>query len=225
MRNAFNSDLSQMRANLVTMCRTVAESVREASEALFAQDLEKAERVILADQEIDEMQIAIDELAVELLARQHPVATDLRSVVSALRMSASLERMGDLAEHIALTTRRRYPEQVIAPCAQDTVRQMAALALCAVEDAAQVIETRDLKLAALVTTRDEELDALRQDVFKLLYAEENTLSVQDAVDLTLIARFYERLGDHAVSLVRRIGFLVTGSTLDPHSPATEVEVI
>ncbi|WP_058234482.1 phosphate signaling complex protein PhoU [Devriesea agamarum] len=222
MRQVFQSELSDMRENLVQMCRRVSDQVKDASEALFAADLERAERVIAADHAIDEMQVAIDERAIDMLARQQPVATDLRSVVAALRMSSTLERMGDLGEHIALTARRRYPEKALPEGAEETFRRMADLTIAAILDAATVIETRNLALAAKVEKNDQEIDALQQEVFRATYAKEYTSGVTHAVDMTLVARFYERLGDHAVSLVRRVGFLVTGVSLDPHASAIDV---
>lgn len=110
MREAFHSDLETIRGNLIEMCTQVETAVRDATTALLDGDLATAWRVIAADVHLDELQVDIDEMAVDLLARQSPVATDLRVLVSALRMSSSLERAGDLAEHVALIVRRRHPD-------------------------------------------------------------------------------------------------------------------
>ncbi|MDO5645289.1 MAG: phosphate signaling complex protein PhoU [Dermabacter sp.] len=223
MREAFQSDLQELRDGLIEMNVLVATAVEDASRALFTGDLALAERVIAADQAIDERQQELDERAVDILARQSPVATDLRTVVAALRMSASLERMGDLGEHIALVLRRRHPNPVIPAHLRPTLERLAELTVNAIRDAGEVLRTRDLALAAVVEERDRRIDELMGEVYAALGQDDADYTVKEAVDLTLLARFYERLGDHAVSLVRRVGFLVTGDSLDPHSARTDVE--
>lgn len=225
MREAFHSDLETIRGNLIEMCTQVETAVRDATTALLDGDLAIAERVIAADVHLDELQVDIDEMAVDLLARQSPVATDLRVLVSALRMSSSLERAGDLAEHVALIVRRRHPDPVLPEVDRADFERMGELTVAAIHDAAAVIAERDLELAAQVEKRDAEIDDLMQSVYGRLASQGESYSAAQITDLTLLGRFYERMGDHAVSLVRRVGFLVTGSTLDPRSVATDVEVI
>lgn len=223
MREAFHSDLETIDGNLSEMCRRVETAVRDASTALLDSDLALAESVIAADAHLDQLQVRIDEMVVDLLARQSPVATDLRLLVSALRMSSSLERMGDLAEHVALVTRRRHPDPVLPEADRADVARMADLAVEAIRDARRVIADRDLELAAVVEKRDAEIDELMQRVYARVAHEGSAYSAAQIADLTLLGRFYERLGDHAVSLVRRVGFLVTGATVDPRSSATDVD--
>lgn len=225
MREAFHTDLDTIRGNLIEMCRLVETAVRDASTALLDGDLVSAERVIAADADLDELQTRVDEMAVDLLARQSPVATDLRLLVSALRMSSSLERMGDLAEHVAIIARRRHPGLALPETDRADFTTMGQLAVAAIADAQKVIAERDLELAAQVAKRDAEIDDLMQSVYGRLAAEGHTYTPAQIADLTLLGRFYERLGDHAVSLVRRVGFLVTGTTMDPRSSATDVPVI
>ncbi|UYG18147.1 phosphate signaling complex protein PhoU [Brachybacterium huguangmaarense] len=225
MREAFHSDLQTIGAHLTRMCTLVESAVADASAALLEVDLSLAERVIAADVHIDELQVDIDERAVDLLARQSPVATDLRVLVSALRMSATLERMGDLGEHIALIARRRHPEPALPEADREDFRRMAELTVAGIRDAQRVIEERDLALAAEVEKRDAEIDDLMQRIYARLDRDGSAYTTAQVTDLTLLGRFYERLGDHAVSLVRRIGFLVTGTTVDPRSSATDVDDI
>lgn len=225
MREAFHTDLDTIGGNLLEMCRMVEEAVRDASTALLEGDLGTAERVIAADAHLDQLQVRIDEMAVDLLARQSPVATDLRLLVSALRMSSSLERMGDLAEHVALIARRRYPEPVLPEADRADFARMAELTASAVRDARTVVAERDLELAAQVEKRDIEIDELMQSVYARIARDGGSYTAAQIADLTLLGRFYERLGDHAVSLVRRIGFLVTGATVDPRSTVTDVDEI
>lgn len=223
MREAFQSELETIVQDLTEMCQRVRDAVREASDALLEDDLALAERVIAGDAHIDEMQSRIDEQAVDLLARQSPVATDLRVIVASLRMSSSLERMGDLAEHVALVVRRRHPDSVLTENQRDRFRQMADLAVQSIVDAETVIRERDLALAAKVEESDNELDDLMQEVYAKVAESDGELTTAQVVDLTLLGRFYERIGDHSVSLVRRVGFLVTGGSLDPRSDATDVD--
>ncbi|MDO5661798.1 MAG: phosphate signaling complex protein PhoU [Brachybacterium sp.] len=225
MREAFQSDLQELGEDLVEMCDLVQSAVVDANAALLNGDLGLAERVIAADAHIDEFQLQIDERAVDMLARQSPVATDLRILVAALRMSSSLERMGDLAEHVALVVRRRHPEQVFPEELRGTFESMGRLVVEAIEAAGKVIEDRDLALAAQVEKNDAEIDELMMEVSRGVGRHDSGFTPAQIVDLTLLARFYERIGDHAVSLVRRIGFLVTGGSIDPRTAATDVEEI
>lgn len=225
MREAFHTDLRTIGDNLLEMCELVETAVSHATQALLSGDLGTAETVIAADAHLDQLQVRIDEMAVDLLARQSPVATDLRLLVSALRMSSSLERMGDLAEHVALIVRRRHPDGVLPEADREDFARMGELTAAAVRDARTVIADRDLVLAAQVEERDAEIDDLMQSVYARLARDGGSYSAAQIADLTLLGRFYERLGDHAVSLVRRIGFLVTGSTVDPRSSATDVDDI
>lgn len=221
MREAYQTDLQNLREDLVHMASLVETAIRDASSALLTGDLALAERVITADVHIDDRQTEMDEKIIGLLARQAPVASDLRLLVAALRMSATLERMGDLCEHIALVARRRHPDNVVPEDRVEQVTRMSQLAIDAIHAAAQVVETRDLALAAQVEKRDDELDDAMQDLYREVTTTEG-YSMSQAMDLTLLGRFYERLGDHSVSLVRRIGFLVTGDSIDSRAPFPDV---
>lgn len=223
MREAFQNDLKVLRDGLIEMNSLVATAVEEASKALFTGDLALAEKVIASDQRIDEFQVKLDEKAVDILARQSPVATDLRAVVASLRMSASIERMGDLGEHIALVLRRRHPAEVLPEDIKPVMERLAELTVNAIRDAGTVLESYDLASAAVVEERDQRIDETMTEVYNALSREGATYSVKESMDLALLARFYERLGDHAVSVVRRVVFLVTGDSLDPHHPATDVQ--
>lgn len=224
MREAYQSDLRHIVDDLLDMAEMVGTALEGATASLLEGDLARAERVVTADPHLDARQVELDAKAVELLARQAPVATDLRLLVATLRMSSSLERMGDLAAHIALVARRAHPGFAVPPQHRDQIARMSALGLTALEGAAQVIETRDLALAAQVEKQDDELDQLMLDISReISRSEEATYTAAQVIDLTLLIRFYERIGDHAVSLVRRIGFLVTGDSLDTLSEGVDVQ--
>ena len=222
MREAYQSDLRYLVDDLVDMASMVRTALEDATTALLESDLGLAERVIAADPHIDERQVDLDSKIVELLARQSPVATDLRLMVAALRMSSSLERMGDLSAHIALTARRSHPEPTVPAQHREQISRMGELAATAVHEAAVVIAERDLALAARVENNDSQLDELQREIAREIARSEGFSNAQ-IVDMTLLIRFYERLGDHAVSLVRRVGFLVTGDSVDTLNSATDVD--
>ncbi|UFU03515.1 phosphate signaling complex protein PhoU [Ruania suaedae] len=210
MRAIFEQELEQVGEGLLQMARHVQAGVRDASTALATADLQLAEQVIAADDAIDAIESELDERCVTLLARQQPVATDLRVIVSGLRISASIERMGDLARHIAQVTRMRYPDQAIPEQARETFAGLADAANEAVTNIVALLENHDLELAAAIETDDKALDELHQRTFTTTLAADWAGTVTQTVDVTLLARFYERFGDHAVSVARRISYLVTG---------------
>lgn len=223
MREAYQSDLRHIVDDLIDMAELVGTALEGATTALLEGDLALAERVITADPHVDARQLELDAKAVELLARQSPVATDLRLLVASLRMSSSLERMGDLAAHVALIARRAHPDQAVPAQHREQIARMSELGLTALQTASQVIEHRDLALAAQVEEQDDELDALMHTISReISSSDENSYTNAQVIDLTLLIRFYERIGDHAVSLVRRVGFLVTGDSLDTLNERVDV---
>lgn len=210
MRAIFDAELQQLGDDLETMSRRVAEAVSGASRALREADLALAEQVIAADAEIDALERALDERCVLLLAQQQPVATDLRVVVSGLRMSASLERMGDLARHIAEIARGRYPASAVPPQLADTFAQIEAATVSAAERVSTLLSTHDLALAEQIEADDDLIDDLHESTFATMLGEPWPGTPQELIDVTLLGRYFERFGDHAVSVTRRVVFLVTG---------------
>ena len=209
MRTAFIDDLNRVTDGLVDMTRLAGSAIGRASIALLDGDIRLAESVITSDRDIDQAREALDLLAIDLLARQAPVATDLRVVVTAMRMSSDLERMGDLARHVAKVARLRYPDSAVPADLRGTV-QMGQVAERIVAKAGSVIASRDLEEARALEREDDAMDELHRELFAHVLADNFGHSTQTAVDLTLIGRYYERFADHAVSVARRVGFLVTG---------------
>ncbi|SNC73633.1 phosphate uptake regulator, PhoU [Kytococcus aerolatus] len=209
MRTHFQQSLTEVSALLVEMSHLVAQAVAEASEALRTADGHRAEQVISGDSRIDAFQAEVEERAIELLARESPVARDLRMVVSALQLAASLERAGDLARHVAELARRRYPELAVPAPARATVTEMGQLAHTLVSQAGQALADQDIEAAARLAVLDDSLDALHVKVFTI--AREELTDPGQAVDLTLLSRYFERIGDHAVSIGRRVEYLVSGT--------------
>jgi phosphate transport system protein len=210
MRDAFHEELTRTREQLVEMTRLAGSAMARATTALLDADLELAESVIAADEAIDQMQRELDQTALDLLARQQPVATDLRVLVTGLRMSADLERMGDLARHVAKVARRRYPESAVPPELRSTVLQMGQVAERIVAKAGSVIAVQDVAAAVQLEQDDDEMDSLHREVFAALLGGSWEHGIEAAVDVTLVGRYYERFADHAVSVAHRVVYLVTG---------------
>ena len=205
VRKVFQAELHQVGEELIQIATLVQQALGSARTAFLDADIQVAEEVISNDARIDFLQNDLDERSIDILALQSPVASDLRMIVGALRMSASLERMGDLARHLAQLARLRFPEPVLPEADRADFARMADLTAAAVRDASTVVAERDLELAAQVEKRDIEIDELMQSVYARIARDGGSYTAAQIADLTLLGRFYERLGDHAVSLVRRIG--------------------
>ena len=218
MRDAFHDELDHMSAQLVEMTRLAGSAMARATTALLDADLALAESVIAADEQIDRLQRELDDTAFQLLARQQPVATDLRVIVTGMRMSADLERMGDLARHVAKVARRRYPESSVPPVLRATVLEMGQVAERIVAKAGSVIASNDLHAAVQLEQDDDEMDRLHRQIFATLLGGSWDAGMEAAVDITLIGRYYERFADHAVSVARRVVYLVTGEWHETYQP-------
>lgn len=214
MRDIFTAELQALGEDIAAMSRLVEVAIASAGTALLNADLPLAETVIVDDHTIDAMERDLDERCVLLIAQQQPVAGDLRVIVAGLRISASLERMGDLARHLAEIARLRYPGTALPPELVETITAMHHAAVRVSQQVTTVLETRDLDLAAQIEADDDLLDGLHASTFAA--TAQGTLSPQQTVDVTLCARFYERFGDHAVSIARRVLYLVTGEISDEH---------
>ncbi|WP_029291633.1 phosphate signaling complex protein PhoU [Cellulomonas sp. HZM] len=214
MRDIFEAELTQLGEDLAAMSRLVEHAITNAGVALLTADLALAETVIVDDLAIDAMERDIDERSVQLLAQQAPVATDLRVVVTALRISATLERMGDLARHIAQIARGRYPRDAVPQSLSGTFAEMHDAAVRVARRCTTLLENRDVPLAESIEQDDDLLDELHEDVFTAMLGGSWSASPQETVDTTLLSRFYERFGDHGVSAARRVVYLVTGTNAD-----------
>lgn len=210
MRDAYYDQLDAVVDELVTMTHEVGTAVGQATRALLEADAEIAEQVISHDAHIDSERDRIEELSFELLALQQPVAGDLRMLVAALRMVSDLERMGDLSVHIAKIARLRVPDVAIPGEMLPTIKRMAEVAEEMVRKVENVIADRDVEAAIELEKCDEEMDQLRRSSFRQMLSDEWPYGVEPAVDIALLGRYYERIADHAVSLARRVVFLVTG---------------
>jgi phosphate transport system protein len=210
VRDQYHEDLDAITTSLVDITRLAGSAINHATEALLDADLQAAESVITGDLAIDELYDRIESNAFDLLARQQPVASDLRVIITSLRMVADLERMGDLALHIAKVARRRYPASAIPAELQPTVLEMGQVAQRICAKCSSVIAGRDLAMAAQLERDDDVMDNLHRQLFATLLDESWRGGIETAIDVTLCGRYYERFCDHAVSVARRVHFLVTG---------------
>ena len=188
----------------------VSDSMAKATRAIMDKNLSLAEEVITSDEKIDTVQHDLDARIIDIIARQQPVASDLRALITALRMSADLERMGDLAHHVAKVVRLRHPAPAVPDQVIKLVEAMGVTAEKIATKTGVVISTRDTSLAAQVEKDDDEMDLLHRQLISALIAPSWEHGVETAIDLTLLGRYYERYADHAVSVARRVIFLVTG---------------
>jgi phosphate transport system protein len=210
IRSIFQEELDAVSQTLVDLTKMVSDSINKATTSLIDANLSLAEEVITFDEKIDQIQHDLDARIIDIIARQQPVATDLRALITALRMSADLERMGDLAHHVAKVARLRHPDSAVPLELQTTVQRMGHVAENIARKVGSVIETRDTSLALEVEKDDDEMDKLHRDLISVLTSANWTAGVDSAIDLTLLGRYYERFADHAVSVARRVYYLVTG---------------
>jgi phosphate transport system protein len=210
MRTLFTAEMSELADDLATMAKHVATAIDRATEALLTENVELAQGVIADDAKLDDVEETIDERCVLLIAQQQPVGLDLRTIISSLRISASLERMGDLAKHIAEAARRAYPESAVPESHREIFEGMASAAKKAAAEVAELIESRDLNVAAGIVEDDDQLDDLHEAAYAGLLLPAFKGSPQEILDISLLARYFERFGDHAVGVSRRIVYLVTG---------------
>lgn len=210
MRDVFHEDLDAINHTLVSMSNLVADAMNRATKALLEPNLELAEEVIAADDKVDAIQHDLDNKTLLVMARQQPVASDLRNLVTSLRMSADFERMGDFCHHIARIARMRYPQSAVPAELTPTIQAMGEVAEKLIRKLSGLLQSRDINVALEVERDDDEMDRLHRKLFEILLDDKWEHGIETAIDITLLGRYYERCADHAVSVSRRVYFLVTG---------------
>jgi phosphate transport system protein len=210
MREAYHDRLGELALHLADMCGMVSDAMDRATMSLLNADLALAEQVISDDLKVDAARTSYEEEAYALLALQAPVATDLRTVLAVIHAAESLERMGDLALHVAKAARRRHPNPVLPAEVRPFFEQMGRVATELARKTEQVIRSQDVHLAKSVEADDDEMDELHRQLFIVIMDKDWSHGVAAAVDVTLLGRFYERYADHAVSVAKRTVFVVTG---------------
>jgi phosphate transport system protein len=211
MRDAFHDDLDAIGSSLAQMSELVSRAMLRATKALLEADLALAEEVIAEDDLIDGLHHDLDARILNLMARQQPVAGDLRRLVTSIRMSADLERMGDLAHHVAKLARMRYPACAVPPELVLTIQEMGNVAERIITKTTGLINSNDTLTAMQFEKDDDEMDKLHRKLFEILLDDNWAHGIETAIDMTLLGRYYERCADHAVSVARRVYFLVTGT--------------
>ena len=215
MRNVFQQELSEVQARLVTLANEATKIMEKAAKAFLSSDVSLADEALALTDANEARALDLDELVIKVLATQSPVARDLRILVSALRMSASLERMGSLASHIAAIARYRYPGSAIPNSLRSTFEEMARIDIELAGKAANLLENTDLDLAREIQARDEAVDILHRRVFEVVLAPDWTENAMFTVDVTLASRYFERFADHVVDISAKVSFLQTGDWQDP----------
>jgi phosphate transport system protein len=210
MRDVYHDELDEIGRGVADMIRRVAIAIEQATGALLDVDLIRAERVIESDKAVDRLREDLEDRTFRLIARQQPVATDLRVLISTLALTADIERMGDLALHVAKIARLRFPEPAVPPEARDIIAQMGQVAESLVHQVADVVEGLDIELAQAIEAEDDSMDALRRALFIRVLSPRWQHGTEAAIDMTLLGRYYERYADHAVAVARRTIFIVTG---------------
>jgi len=210
VREQYREELEDINACLVEMANAVGSAMSTATTALLDADVALADLVIAGDDQIDAARESIEQRCFTLLARQQPVATDLRTITTAMRIVSDLERMGDLAEHIAKLARMRFPDHAVPLEVRPILLEAGHIAETLVAKTATVIGTLDVKAAQRLEAEDDLMDQLHRDLFRELLADDWPHGMETAIDITLLGRYYERFADHAVSVARRVVYLVTG---------------
>jgi len=210
IRTTFHQQLEDIRRDLVRVAARVTESITRGTEALLAMDLAEAQALIEADDEIDALTLEIEERCFTVLARQGPMAGDMRAIVTAIRLTSEIERSGDLMVNVAKAIRRLHGTQV-PPELRSLLQAMATEAVRLFQVAMDAYATGDANLALALDDMDDRLDQLHKDYIQaLLELHADGQDVQGAVQLALVGRYYERIGDHAVNIGERVGYMVTG---------------
>lgn len=210
MRKVFQQELREVQDRLVLIAELVVEAIEQATAAFGSSDVALAEQVIDNGERVDVLAAELDELTIDILARQQPVASDLRLMVGALRMSASLERMADLAQHIAQLARYRYPESAIPKGLRKTFSKMGAIDVDMAKGLVALLRDQDPALIDQIRDLDDDLDELHAKVFEKVLSEKVRADATGVVDATLASRYHERFGDHAVNITKQMNFFLHG---------------
>lgn len=212
MRASYHEELDGLIDQLHDMTDLVERALVEATESLLTADLARAEAVITEDAKLDAMHEELEYKCLSLLALQAPVAGELRTIVSAIRVVFELARMGDLAAHVAKIARLRFPEHAVVEALEPNFRRMSEVGVKMVQIASRSLQEHDATEAMQLAEIDLEVDELRREHFSILLDDSWQGSTAQAIDIALLGRYYERFADHAVAVARRVIYLITGQT-------------
>ncbi len=210
MRENYRDQLQHITDDLSEMSRLVEAAMSKATKSLLDASLELADQVISEDDVIDELGNKIENQTMSILALQQPVASDLRLLAGALKISGTLERMGDLASHVAKQAKLRHPNLSVPRDFVETFSKMGDIANEVIRRSTRAIAAGDTEQAVDIARAEGEMDALHRDLFGKVLSEEWSHGVEAAIDITLLGRYYERFADHGVALARRVAYILTG---------------
>ena len=210
MREAYYEQLEDVTSQLIGMTRKAGDQIRAATTALLDADIQLADQTVAADADLNRDQLEVDARILELVATQAPVAGDLRTMLAAQGSSSDLERMGDLAVHVAKVARMRYPDIAVPEEFRTTFKDMGRTAEAMAAKAGSVLRLRDLDAAVELATDDDEMDRLHRSLFVVMFDEGWSRGVEVAVDVALLGRYYERFADHAVNIAANVRYMITG---------------
>lgn len=217
MREVFQEQLVEVQDRLVEMAESVTTIITDASNAFITSDVALADRAIALAESNERKALTLDELVIRILARQSPVSRDLRILVSALRISASLERMGALAGHIAAIARYRFPGSAVPANLKSTFEEMGKLDIDLARKITACLRSTDVDQARAIQAQDERVDQLHRHVFDVVLADSWKENAMFTVDVTLASRYHERFADHVVDISSKISYLTTGDWADADS--------
>lgn len=211
MREVFQTELKEVQDRLVDIAGDATRIMEQASSAFIRSDVTLADQALASADAIHEKALSLDESVIRILARQSPVSRDLRILVSALRISASLERMGALAGHIAQIARFRYPGSAIPAALLPTFEEMGKLDLELGKKVVKLLKNTDVDLAKEIQAEDERVDELHRKVFDVVLSDDWKENAMFTVDVTLASRYHERFADHVVDISSKVSYLTTGA--------------
>jgi phosphate transport system protein len=210
MREVFQQELHEVQNRLVEMAESATSVIEDATEAFISSDASLADRAIAVAESIGGKASALDELVIRILARQSPVARDLRVLVSALRISASLDRMGALAGHIAAIARYRFPGSAVPASLKETFQEMGQLDVELSKKLSELLKNTSLDQARAIQAQDQRVDELHRHVFDVVLSDDWKENAMYTVDVTLASRYHERFADHVVEISSKVSYLTTG---------------
>lgn len=217
MREMFQQELHEVQDRLVEIAESVITIVDNATQGLCQSNVAAADQALASADAISEKALALDELVIRILARQSPVARDLRILVSALRVSNSLERMASYASHVAAIARYRYPAAAVPEPLEDTFDEMGRLCVRLARKTAKLLKNTDIDLARKIQAEDERVDELHRQVFDVVLSDDWSENATNTVDVTLASRYLERFADHVVVISSKVSYLTTGDWSDSES--------
>jgi len=211
MREVFQTELKEVQTRLIEIAKDSTHVMELASAAFLNSDVTLADQALASADAINEKALSLDESVIRILARQSPVSRDLRILVSALRISASLERMGALAGHIAQIARFRYPGSAVPSSLAETFKEMGELDIRLGNKVVMLLENTDLDLAKKIQAADGRVDELHRKVFDVVLGDDWKENAMFTVDVTLASRYHERFADHVVDISAKVSYLTTGT--------------